>query len=176
VSAADPTAAELTGRAGLERGCIRPGLWLVEGHTIRRNGRRWQLLPLEGDTPLTDTTSFGAALDALIAHRAAGCCPDTSTVERVARGASLLDDHHPGWWRRINLAALDLGNPRGCVLGQLFEDDSYLPYRHGLADLGLDWNACEDIDFGFSAAGEIGFAELTALWVAEIRRRTGGAA
>ncbi len=44
-------------------------------------------------------------------------------AERVARGATLLDEKMPGWAERIKLNELVLHNPCRCVLGQLFEGD-----------------------------------------------------
>jgi len=47
--------------------------------------------------------------------------------ERVRRGAAYLDEVDPGWHRRIDAAALELGSGRHCILGQL----------HGEFRLGL---------------------------------------
>lgn len=46
---------------------------------------------------------------------------------RVARGAAWLDSICPDWRGRIKVDKLDLANPRSCVLGQLFTDDSRDP-------------------------------------------------
>lgn len=45
-----------------------------------------------------------------------------SIEARVARGAAWLDENHPGWERRIDLADLQLSSSCRCVLGQLFGD------------------------------------------------------
>lgn len=46
----------------------------------------------------------------------------TKVVEaRVARGAKLLDEKRPGWWRTITLKDLDLQDPNQCALGQTFK-------------------------------------------------------
>ena len=37
----------------------------------------------------------------------------------AARGAKLLDKVRPGWFREINISALDLGNGEYCIIGQL---------------------------------------------------------
>jgi len=42
----------------------------------------------------------------------------TTIDDRVSAGAAWLDEHRPGWWQRINLETLDLGDPCRCVLGQ----------------------------------------------------------
>lgn len=38
---------------------------------------------------------------------------------RVARGVALLDEHRPGWWKRIQVNALKMQNTCLCVIGQL---------------------------------------------------------
>ncbi len=42
--------------------------------------------------------------------------------ERVERGADFLDDADPGWYRRVDVGALELGSGEYCVLGQLHGD------------------------------------------------------
>lgn len=39
-------------------------------------------------------------------------------TERVERGAALLDERMPGWWRRVYLGALDIWSSCDCVAGQ----------------------------------------------------------
>lgn len=41
----------------------------------------------------------------------------------VTRGAKLLDERVPGWWRRIRLETLKMSDCSLCVLGQLFGHD-----------------------------------------------------
>jgi hypothetical protein len=42
-------------------------------------------------------------------------------LERVDRGAALLDEYDPDWWAVIDLEYLDIRSWRTCVLGQLAE-------------------------------------------------------
>lgn len=72
----------------------------------------------------------------------------------AARGAAFLDEKDPGWRSRINVAALDLREPCGCVVGQdyalryadafaartkpAWPDDLADPYHYGLHELGID--------------------------------------
>lgn len=42
-----------------------------------------------------------------------------NAAEAVANGAQLLDDHHPGWWRMIDLDNLNINSCTRCVCGQL---------------------------------------------------------
>ena len=44
----------------------------------------------------------------------------SSLKDRVDRGIRLLDEQLPDWDKGVNLATLNLGNGRFCVLGQLF--------------------------------------------------------
>lgn len=46
--------------------------------------------------------------------------PASTAEEAVARGVELLDEKVPGWWRVIDLEALDLYDCFNCMLGQLF--------------------------------------------------------
>lgn len=50
-----------------------------------------------------------------------------SIEERVTAGAAWLDEHRPGWWQRIDLETLDLGDPCKCVLGQEYGDFGVAP-------------------------------------------------
>lgn len=44
---------------------------------------------------------------------------EMSHKERVANGAALLDEHHPGWYDSINLDILDVSCCDRCICGQL---------------------------------------------------------
>lgn len=106
---------------------------------------------------------------------------ETMTIaERVAAGAALLDEHVPGWDRRINLVLLDLPDTCNCVLGQLFPPPSPI----SIGEDGDDgyWRGLRDIDlriFTFDRACELGFAAellggylpLEAEWVRVITER-----
>lgn len=43
-------------------------------------------------------------------------------TERVAAGAAWLDEHEPGWIKRIDIGVLDISSCANCVLGQVFGD------------------------------------------------------
>ena len=104
----------------------------------------------------------------------------TATIaERVDAGAAFLDEHDPGWWRqpRIDLDRLDLGQPCGCVLGQLYVHDCPEPplhYMHAMDAFDLPPIGDADADLGFDSSLEIEgeYALLTAEWkrVIEARR------
>lgn len=72
----------VSGVASFERSCIRPGLWLVEAHRVKRvdrrgprsigssSGTRWIILPYNGATMIGTATypTFRIALEALYDH------------------------------------------------------------------------------------------------------------
>ena len=105
-----------------------------------------------------------------------------TAAERVARGAQLLDRERPGWAYKIDLARLDLADDCHCVIGQLWGGKAAdYPWSAGTSALGLDKVRQQahgfETDPGLAYEGRMAaYAELTALWIAEIRRRTGGAA
>ena len=45
--------------------------------------------------------------------------------ERVARGADLLDERSPGWWRTLVPESIDVKYGNSCVLGSLNPDVGY---------------------------------------------------
>ncbi len=51
-----------------------------------------------------------------------------SIQERVERGAKLLDEKRPGWWKKIDLDLLRLSSCFRCVLGQLCSIDERKEY------------------------------------------------
>lgn len=77
----------------LEHSCIQPGLWLIEGHQVRRlpnryttqanpRGIRWVVIRLKGGNLPNDNRggvtfpTFADAVDALADHVDKGCdCP-----------------------------------------------------------------------------------------------------
>lgn len=97
----------------------------------------------------------------------------TAVAERVARGVALLDEHKPGWAKRIDLDALHMSGCLSCVLGQVFADEAAdvdqaagIEYGTGY-DAGCEYLGIEGTDdlYGFDLTG-IGdtWAGLTAEW------------
>jgi hypothetical protein len=98
-------------------------------------------------------------------------------AERVARGAALLDEREPGWWKRIDLGKLDLASTCRCVLGQLWDDAPELwfdtgPYKRALDELGLYHG--KDEDLGFDREDGEHYPPLTAAWRELIEDRRAG--
>lgn len=102
------------------------------------------------------------------------------TVEaRVARGAAWLDEHEPGWERRIDLALLALKDSCRCVLGQVFVDDaaSWSWYEDGfdyaVTHMTIDAvSAGFDIRKGLTKAEQARlYAELDEVWISLIKER-----
>ncbi len=96
----------------------------------------------------------------------------SSITERVERGAALLDEKRPGWWRDTDLATLDIRSPCGCILGQLgtqLGDEGRLSrFATGLDAVCLD--GPEARDYGFDWGVEIS----DDAWEAEAERLVGG--
>ena len=82
----------------------------------------------------------------------------STITERVERGAALLDERRPGWWRDIDMGTLDIRSPCRCILGQmgsLLRDDGSLS-RFGT---GLDMvklQVFQSAEFGFDWSGSGG--------------------
>lgn len=55
-----------------------------------------------------------------------------TVIERVYRGATLLDRVIPGWENSVNLDALDMSSVESCILAQVFGT-----YNSGVEELGL---------------------------------------
>lgn len=113
-----------------------------------------------------------------------------NATEAVARGAALLDEKVPGWWRVIDLDALDMGNCTQCMLGQLFGHDIEkalgsttfgLPLIPGYIPLDMTGfgRGCETLGIRTSSANEIGcndsyrfsYADLKCEWTRVIAER-----
>lgn len=86
--------------------------------------------------------------------------------QRVNTGATLLDQHEPGWASRIHTARLDLWSTADCVLGQLYGDG----YNEGLAILLGDEAKAADHGFDTLGTGE-SYDALTYAWFQAIDER-----
>ena len=96
---------------------------------------------------------------------------DRDYTEAVDRGAKLLDERFPEWYKSINLAKLDMGSVRSCVLGQLVWPRGG-SYDEAILDLDID-----PVEFGFDIAesGSPFEENWNELWVeAVVERWPGG--
>jgi hypothetical protein len=100
----------------------------------------------------------------------------TTIDDRVAAGAAWLDANRPGWWQRINLDTLDLGDPCRCVLGQEYGDFADGPEELVDDTKSVVANGFDALDFWFvndrtprDVLTEL--ADLTAAWRALITAR-----
>lgn len=95
--------------------------------------------------------------------------PTQAELGAVARGAALLDDHEPGWYRRIDRDQLNIGSTARCVIGQVYgESCRYgIGYTAMVYNLGID-NASE---YGFDSPGGGGYQRLRTAWLDEIDHR-----
>jgi hypothetical protein len=104
-----------------------------------------------------------------------GNADDLATLDipaRVARGATLLDEIRPGWWREINDDELDMQWCQECILGQVFGN-----YFLAFSQLPIPrFNAPM---FGFDLPVKVAvkgtWEELATAWRAEIARRADAA-
>lgn len=100
-------------------------------------------------------------------------------IGRVERGAALLDEKRPGWWKNIDLGRLDISAGCDCVAGQL---DGFSEMMRGLGLLSLE----AQVAHGFEADDEAGprtplsvvydaaerdYRALTEAWRGLIRQR-----
>lgn len=93
--------------------------------------------------------------------------------DRVERGADLLDETEPKWFKRVNMNNLRMGSCTQCVLGQVAGH-----YFHGIRYL-LHIETNEAIEHGFElddhyndiASSEMYYTHLDELWLKEIKSR-----
>lgn len=85
--------------------------------------------------------------------------------ERVARGATLLDEHEPGWELKIDLGTLALESCYQCVLGQLFGH-----FDEGVEELFLDKPMGSSVGYGFCGPLD-GYDRLNDEWTRVIKER-----
>lgn len=96
----------------------------------------------------------------------------TKIPGNVLRGAAFLDEHLPGWDKKIKLDMLDLGNSCNCVLGQ--QSCARVTYkRYGIVSkrLGIKPWGRESSRLGFTTWGRQSYSQLTAGWKALIAGR-----
>jgi len=98
--------------------------------------------------------------------------------DRVEKGAKLLDEYDPDWFKKIDLDTLQLYNCVFCVLGQLFRKPHNVennPYCEGLRilfnnDYGTDTNHESALNHGFICPSDniyrhyLGISDLTKAW------------
>lgn len=95
--------------------------------------------------------------------------------KRVAKGAQLLDQKRPGWYREIDTSNLNMAERGDCILGQL-----YPYYSNGTSELFghsmytmAEWR--EEKDHGFDLGGGWDrihtYGALKRAWIKEIKAR-----
>lgn len=81
----------------------------------------------------------------------------------IERGATFLNDFFKTdrWKERIDLATLDMGNYRSCIIGQLYDG----AYNEGLDALEIE-NEADVLLYGFDVFGgyDADLVELTDAW------------
>lgn len=106
-----------------------------------------------------------------------------TVVERVNRGAHLLDEQEPGWQDKVFPDRLSMRNGEFCIIGQVYGSyDQFIGVPFGLGQT-LKGSSRLAVDHGFitqlQPAGEdedmyegIPWALLDAVWVAMITARS----
>lgn len=102
-----------------------------------------------------------------------------SACRRAARGAAYLDRVDPGWYRRVDVARLELADSALCVLGQRYGTFFLGLSRAGLLNLSsAPLGNRSPVDYGFLCVQNVDetlqardYALLNQAWRAEIYRR-----
>jgi hypothetical protein len=102
---------------------------------------------------------------------------------RVRRGAALLDQVRPGWWREIATDRLAMDCSGSCILGQLYRHywhgvqalTRFLPLRErvDVSSHGFNLLMPEQEPAAWGITPDPPWDELTACWRAEIAARAG---
>lgn len=97
-------------------------------------------------------------------------------MSSIRKGAALLDQAYPEWYKAIDLDELDLESTASCVLGQLATDlalQGSSPYAAMAERLGFAPFGDEAEEYGFIDATDSDYPGLTRKWAAAIKRRLG---
>ena len=101
-----------------------------------------------------------------------------SELEKVQRGARLLDEREPGWWVGVDPDTLELSSPTDCVIGQVFgnvfSDDPTDNYCQALESLGIGRTTCPSHEWPAMLHGFDTYHDhetLTGMWAQEIEVR-----
>ena len=96
---------------------------------------------------------------------------EQETIERVARGAALLDARYPGWEGYLDLGRLDMLNIDLCVAGQVGNGVRNVT-RGCVSGWGYIQSQCFDDEMGHAMAGHgFVYTEDHDTWVALIKER-----
>lgn len=108
------------------------------------------------------------------------------SIARAARGAKLLDEKQPGWWKRINQPMLDMSNASRCIMGQAWMPHNGFTHRgwSGISDLFGEDPHKGAVKYGFTISDTAlnTYIEekkvwdlLASAWIYEIRERRAAA-
>lgn len=96
-----------------------------------------------------------------------------TAAERVACGATFMDEQFPGWVSRVNPEVLDIDDGRDCVFGQVLARRaiaSCCGYHYGV-DRFLGGSGDRATELGLLGSGIEDAAVLTDLWKEAIAAR-----
>jgi hypothetical protein len=74
-----------------------------------------------------------------------------------------MDEHYPGWERKIDLATLDIGDPSQCVCGQVVSNGMPGGYSRVISILEFQGGNPAELGFAHPCDGDA--------WVALIKER-----
>ncbi len=94
----------------------------------------------------------------------------TKITRATKRGAELLDEWKPGWWKTINTEFLDMEDENLCILGQLFGSFGEEKFIRKTLRVEESWITFS-VKYGFDLWGLDEVPALTASWLKRIQQR-----
>lgn len=93
-------------------------------------------------------------------------------MKTVQNGVQLLDEIEPGWYEKIDVGKLNLGDTYNCVLGQLETKKTtrFDRYSRKLNRIGGDVKE-HPSKYGFTTQGNMLMSNLTRAWARVISER-----
>lgn len=90
--------------------------------------------------------------------------------EKVARGALLMDEIFPDWYKHVDTKTLDISSISACVLSQVF--GGYITALEAIDGHRGDWmDVDQQVDHGFDGDDIRELLDLTNLWILQILER-----
>ena len=93
----------------------------------------------------------------------------------VKRGATWMDQNHPGWVGRIDLSNLDMNNCHNCIIGQAV--GNYFDKIYEIEDVPESEADEWAIEYGFNVEIDdndwVEYRQLEKLWTDEVKKRLG---
>lgn len=91
-------------------------------------------------------------------------------VERVQRGAALLDVQHPYWWKKVKASDINMTSDFTCVLGQVYGSFG-VGYMQAFARSSAKQTYGRLVAYGFSAESVDELGHLKHAWSNAVSER-----